>query len=83
MCIGAAMQVGIDEIVFSVAAGRDGGVRYLEPAVNGLPPPLVRGGICREAGLTLFRQFLAWQPDTPAAAYVESVLAARANGGMR
>jgi tRNA(adenine34) deaminase len=63
MCIGAAMQCGVDEIVFSMPAIPDGGARYVDEIIRGgQKAPKVRGGILIDQALVLMRQFVRENP---------------------
>lgn len=76
MCVGAAMQVGVDEIVFGMEAAPDGGARYQEAiAKGGQKVPVVRGGVLEAECLTLMRRLPIELPSQPAVGYVKAMLA--------
>jgi tRNA(adenine34) deaminase len=76
MCVGAAMQVGVDEIVFGMEAAPDGGARYQEAiAKGGQKPPVVRGGVLEAECVALMRRLPIELPKQPAVDYVRAMLA--------
>jgi tRNA(adenine34) deaminase len=77
MCVGAAMQVGVDEIVFGMRAAPDGGERYTNAiAEGGQKPPKIRGGVLEMETVALMRQLPEVNPQQPALPYVMAMLEA-------
>jgi tRNA(adenine34) deaminase len=76
MCVGAAMQVGVDEIVFGMEAAPDGGARYQEAiSRGGQKPPTIRGGVLEAECLSLMRRLPVENPTQPAVEYVKAMIA--------
>lgn len=76
MCLGAAMQVGVDEIYFGMRATPDGAVSNFAEVLGRPGAPLVRGGIAETSSVTLMRRLLADNPAHPSADYVAEMLRA-------
>lgn len=75
MCLGAAMQVGIDEIVYGMKASPDGADRYKEDIdTRGQKAPIVRGGLLENETVLLMRRLLVDNPNHLAAPYVRLML---------
>lgn len=75
MCVGAAMQVGVDEIVFGMYASPDGGARYADAiAEGGQKPPTIRGGVLEMETVALMRELAHVNPAQPALPYVQEML---------
>jgi len=75
MCLGAAMQCGVDEIVYGMDCAPDGGIRYVDCIKQGgqTTPRITRQ--VREAGsVELFRRFLLNNPSHFAVNYVRALL---------
>lgn len=75
MCLGAAMQCGIDEIVYGMQCAPDGGVRYVDDVrKGGQMPPRVTGQVLEDETVALFRRFLEENPSHFAVNYVRELL---------
>jgi len=75
MCIGAAMQCEVDEIVFAMPAKPDGGTRYL-PYISekGGKVPTVRGGVLMEEEIALMKENLKKNPGHSGIEYAKALL---------
>lgn len=62
MCLGAAMEAGIDTVVYAVAAAVNGGTERVEPPEDSVFPRLL-GGVRSEGSRTLLRRWLERHPD--------------------
>lgn len=78
MCLGAAMQVGVDEIYFGMRATPDGAVSNFSSVLADHASPKVTGGIEEGKSIQLMRRLLSDHADHPSAAYVEEMLKAYA-----
>jgi tRNA(adenine34) deaminase len=75
MCVGAAMQVGVDEIVFGMRASPDGGARYAKAIEDGgQKAPKMRGGVLEMETVALMRRLAHVNPKQPALPYVLEML---------
>lgn len=75
MCIGAAIQAGIDEIIFAMPAGVNGDSRLVDSLMNaGQKTPEIQGGILKNEVAELFRQFTRENPDSFPAKYARLYL---------
>lgn len=75
MCVGAAMQVGVDEIVFGMRASPDGGARYADAIEKGgQKVPKIRGGVLEMETVGLMRRLPEVNPKQPALPYVLEML---------
>lgn len=75
MCVGAAMQVGVDEIVFGMRASPDGAARYVEPIkAGGQGAPNIRGGVLEAESVALMRRLPIENPTQGAVEYVKEML---------
>lgn len=76
MCLGAAMQVGIDEIVYGMTAAPDGGIRFTDTIreKEQIPPKII-GHILEEKSVALMKHFLIENPNHPSVRYVHALLA--------
>lgn len=75
MCIGAAIQCTVDEIVYAMPAKPDGGTRYLDSISNkGEKVPIIRSGVLFDEALDLMRQNLAKNPNHPGIEYAKALL---------
>lgn len=75
MCIGAAMQCEVDEIVFAMPAEPDGGTRYLAGiSEQGGKVPKVRSGVLLEEEIALFQENLRKNPNHPGIEYAKALL---------
>lgn len=78
MCYGAAMNAGVDTILYALEAPDDGGPGRCPPVTNpGVHPPRVFGGIGRDRSLELLRQFQERHHDEP---YIAELLEKTADG---
>ena len=75
MCIGAAMQCGVDEIVFAMPAEPDGGTRYL-PCISekGGKVPNIRSGVLMEEAIALMKENLKKNPSHSGIEYAKALL---------
>jgi tRNA(adenine34) deaminase len=75
MCLGAAIQTGVDKIIYGMKAAPDGGARYVDDiSRGGQPAPAVIGGLYEQAEVELMKKFLEMYPNSPAAPYVRDLL---------
>lgn len=75
MCIGAAMQCGVDEIVFAMPAIPDGGTKYLpDIGKKGEKVPTIRSGILRKEAIKLMKENLKINPNHPGIDYAKALL---------
>jgi tRNA(Arg) A34 adenosine deaminase TadA len=84
MCLGAAMEVGIDVVIYGLEAPADGGTtRMVAPRSPENRLPRVRGGACRDETrelLLLWERRLGTPSQRP---YVEQLLAETETGSAR
>ena len=76
MCIGAAIECGVDKIVYSLDAKPDGGACYRD-ALVGIKEkiPEIEGGLFREKSLKLMKEFKEKFDETnPAYYYIKELL---------
>ena len=76
MCIGAAIECGVDKIVYAMDAKIDGGACYRN-ALVGIKEkiPEIQGGLFREKALELFNEFKNKFDETnPAYYYIKQLL---------
>lgn len=76
MCMGAAMQVGVDEIYFGMRATPDGVVSNFSGVLDVPDAPRVEGGVEEAKSVALMRRLLGEHSDHPSAGYVEEMLKA-------
>ncbi len=84
MCLGAAMEVGIDVVIYGLEAPADGGTSRLLAARS--PEnllPRARGGARRDEARELFVTWLERGGDAPRRPYVEQLLAATETDARR
>ena len=75
MCLGAAMQCGVDEIVFAMEAAPDGGTRYVNSIIEGgQKAPEIRKGICESEARSIMETFIAENPRHPGIGYARSLV---------
>lgn len=75
MCLGAAMQTGVDRIIYGMDAAPDGGTRYVNEFRRlGQAAPEIISGVLVEEQVALMREFLKRYPNSPAAPYVRAML---------
>lgn len=75
MCIGAAMQCEVDEIVFAMPAEPDGGTRSL-PCISEKrgKVPSIRGGVLMEEAIALMEENLKRNPGHSGIEYAKALL---------
>jgi HAD superfamily hydrolase (TIGR01509 family) len=77
MCSGAAMEAGVDTIVFGLRAPADGGTRRVRPPVSPESQmPRIVGDVLANESRGLLEQFLKTSPRPEQAAYVRQLLGA-------
>jgi len=75
MCLGAAMQCGVDEIVYAMDAPPDGGARYAESILRGgQTPPRMRKGVLKDEARALMLEFVRQNPTHPGIEYARSLV---------
>lgn len=75
MCVGAAIQCGVDEVVFAMPAKPDGGTRHLPAlAEAGVAVPVVRSHVLFDEALRLMRENLTRNPEHPGLDYAKALL---------
>ncbi len=75
MCLGAAMEVGIDVVIHGLEAPADGGTtRIYAPRSLENVLPRIRGGACRNETRNLFLEWLNGSPRASQRPYVEQLL---------
>lgn len=76
MCLGAAMEVGIDVVIYGLEAPADGGTSRIQaPRSPENVLPRCRGRACRDEARVLFLEWLARSPKPAQRPYVEQLLA--------
>lgn len=76
MCIGAAMQCGVDEIVYAMPAKPDGGAKHISAIARaGDKPPRIRFGVLEDEAVKLMRENLIRNPSHPGLEYCKALLA--------
>jgi phosphoglycolate phosphatase-like HAD superfamily hydrolase/tRNA(Arg) A34 adenosine deaminase TadA len=76
MCLGAAMEVGIDVIIHGLEAPADGGRSRVDvPRSPESRLPRVRGGVCRDEARSLLVEWLARSPGSSQRPFVEQLVA--------
>jgi len=81
MCTGAAMEAGVDTIVFGLRAPADGGTRRVRPPVSPESQmPRIVGDVLADESRRLLEQFLTTNPAPEQAAYVRQLLGATGRG---
>jgi len=77
MCLGAAMQAEVDEVVYAMDAAPDGGTRFQNDIIRGnQKPPRITRHVLQEESVALMKQLLVVNPGQPAVPYVKAMLAA-------
>lgn len=75
MCVGAAMQCGVDEIVFAMPAVPDGGTKHLKAIQkNGDKVPKIRSGVLINEAINLMKKDLVKNPNHPGLNYAKALL---------
>ena len=75
MCIGAAMQCGVDEIVYAMPAKPDGGTKYIKDiAKQGEQVPKIRGKVLLQEAIDLMKENITRNPDHPGLNYAKELL---------
>lgn len=76
MCLGAAMEVGVTDILFGLEAPADNGTKRVKPPESPeTTAPKIEGGILAEESRDLFEQWLEGKEGTEQAKFVEQLLA--------
>jgi tRNA(adenine34) deaminase len=76
MCLGAAMESGVQTVIFGLEAPADNGTRRVKPPESAeATSPSIEGGILSAESRALFVQFLRGKEGTPQGAFVEQLLA--------
>ena len=76
MCLGAAMESGIAQILFGMDAPADNGTKRVRPPESPeSSAPTVTGGILAGESRALFERWLVGKQGTPQAKFVEQLLA--------
>jgi tRNA(adenine34) deaminase len=75
MCLGAAIECGVDKIVYGMPAMPDGGVCYI-PGMTGVKEkiPEIVGGIMEKEQYLLMKKFIALHDSTSPAWYYVNML---------
>lgn len=78
MCVGAAMAMGIEQIVFALESPGDGAAAIASgwpthPDMPSYVAPDVRGGISRERSRGLFQRYVATAADSPMVRWAQSL----------
>jgi len=77
MCLGAAIQCGVDEIVYAMDAPPDGGTKFAGDILRGgQRAPSIRRGIMQEQALQLMREFVTNNQKHPGIRYAKLLLPA-------
>jgi len=77
MCLGAAMEAGIDTVLFGLPAPADGGPERVTPPVSpDSQMPRIIGHVLEERSRQLFEQFLTKNPSPEQAKFVRQLLSA-------
>lgn len=75
MCIGAAIECGVDKIVYGMPAIPDGGVCYTKDMVGVKESiPLIIGDVLGEEARILMQEFVDNYKDHPGWSYAESLV---------
>lgn len=75
MCIGAAMQCGVDEIVYAMPAKPDGGTKYVEAIEeSGDKAPKIRSGVLQDDAVKLMKENLVKNASHPGIDYAKALL---------
>jgi phosphoglycolate phosphatase-like HAD superfamily hydrolase/tRNA(Arg) A34 adenosine deaminase TadA len=78
MCTGAAMQGGVDAIIYALRAPADSGTdRVRSPGSAGTRMPRIIGDILAAESRALFEEWLRANGDSPGASYVRELLKSR------
>ena len=76
MCTGAAMEAGVDTILFGLRAPADSGTTRVAPPVSPESQmPRIIGDVLADASRALLEEFLRRDPRPAQAAYVKQLLA--------
>ena len=76
MCLGAAMEAGVTQILFGLEAPADNGTKRVKPPESPeSTAPEIEGGILAEESRKLFEQWLKGKEGTDQAKFVEQLLA--------
>lgn len=76
MCLGAAMESGVTQVLFGLEAPADNGTQRVKPPESPeSSAPEVRGGILPAESRALFEQWLRGKEGTEQAKFIEQLLA--------
>jgi tRNA(adenine34) deaminase len=76
MCLGAAMESGIAQVIFGLAAPADNGTQRVRPPESAeSSSPTIEGGILAAESRALFERWLEGKRGTKQAKFVEQLLA--------
>ncbi len=76
MCLGAAMEAGVTQVLFGLEAPADNGTKRVKPPESPeSTAPEIEGGILAEESRELFEQWLKGKEGTEQAKFVEQLLA--------
>ena len=76
MCLGAAMEAGVNLVIFGLQAPADNGTRRVKPPQSPeSSAPEIVGGVLAQESRQLFEEWLRGKEDTPQAAFVKQLLA--------
>jgi tRNA(adenine34) deaminase len=76
MCLGAAMEAGVTQVLFGLEAPADNGTKRVKPPESPeSTAPEIEGGILAEESRTLFEEWLKGKEGTEQAKFVEQLLA--------
>lgn len=75
MCLGAAIECGVDRIVYGMPAGPDGGACYADP-IRGIKEeiPIIEGGVLEKEQYQLMKEFRNTHDETSPAWYYVNLL---------
>ena len=76
MCLGAAMEAGVNLVIFGLQAPADNGTRRVKPPQSPeSSAPEIVGGVLAQESRRLFEEWLRGKEDTPQADFVKQLLA--------
>ncbi len=80
MCLGAAMEAGVETVLFGLAAPADNGTHRVKPPESPeSSAPEITGGVLAAQSRRLFEQWLSGKQGTEQAKFVEQLLALTAD----
>jgi tRNA(adenine34) deaminase len=81
MCLGAAMEAGVTQVLFGLEAPADNGTKRVKPPESPeTTSPDIEGGILARESRQLFEQWLKGKEGTEQAKFVEQLLALTQQG---